>query len=76
VYAPTKESGSSGAAPANGITGIREWTPADSPTGVRVTTTESFAGDPVAADIANMQALLDQSLQSWLQHLKDAAERG
>ena len=61
---------------ANGITGIHEWTFADSPTGVRVTTTESFAGDPVAADIANMQALLDQSLQSWLQHLKDVAERG
>ena len=61
---------------AHGITGIHEWTFADSPTGVRVTTTESFAGDPVAADIANMQALLDQSLQSWLQHLKDVAERG
>jgi Polyketide cyclase / dehydrase and lipid transport len=60
---------------ANGITGIHEWTFADSPSGVHVTTTESFAGEPVAADIVNMQALLDQSLQSWLQHLKAAAER-
>jgi hypothetical protein len=38
--------------------------------------TESFAGEPVAADVANMQALLDQSLQSWLRHLKDVAGRG
>ena len=35
-----------------------------------------LGGEPVVADIVNMQALLDQSLQSWLQHLKDAAERG
>ena len=60
---------------ANGITGVHEWTFADSPSGVHVTTTESSAGEPVAADVDNMQALLDQSLQSWLQHLKDAAER-
>ena len=60
---------------ANGITGIHEWTFADSPSGVHVTTTESFAGEPVAADVASMQALLDQSLRSWLQQLKDAAEK-
>ena len=59
---------------ANGITGIHEWTFADSPTGVRVTTTESFAGAPVEADVSNMQALLDQSLTAWLQQLKTAAE--
>jgi len=59
---------------ANGITGIHEWTFADSPTGVRVTTTESFAGAPVEADVSNMQALLDQSLTAWLQRLKTAAE--
>ena len=57
-----------------GITGIHEWTFADSPTGVRVTTTESFAGAPVEADVFNMQALLDQSLTAWLQQLKTAAE--
>ena len=59
---------------ANGITGIHEWTFTDRPGGVHVTTTESFAGEPVAADVANMRTLLDQSLRSWLQQLKVAAE--
>jgi len=59
---------------ASGITAIHEWTFSDTPSGARVTTTESFAGDAVEADTATMQALLDQSLQSWLQHLKTAAE--
>ena len=61
---------------ANGITGIHEWTFTDTPSGVRVTTAESqsFAGDPVAADVTKMQALLDQALESWLQQLKAAAE--
>ena len=61
---------------ANGITGIHEWTFTDTPTGVRVTTAESqsFFGDPVAADRTKMQARLDQALQSWLQQLKAAAE--
>jgi uncharacterized membrane protein len=59
---------------ANGITGVHEWKFADRGNGVRVTTTESFAGEPVAAGVASMQALLDQSLRSWLQQLKDAAE--
>ena len=35
---------------------------------------ESFAGDPVAADSAAMQSMLDASLTSWLEHLKAAAE--
>ena len=60
---------------ANGTTGIHEWTFTDGPSGVHVTTTESFAGEPVAADVVNMQTLLDQSLRSWLQQLKDAAEK-
>jgi uncharacterized protein YndB with AHSA1/START domain len=60
---------------ANGITGIHEWTFTDTPRGVQVTTTESFAGEPVLADVANMRALLDGSLQSWLQQLKAAAEK-
>ena len=59
---------------ANGITGIHEWTFTDRPSGVHVTTTESIAGEPVAADVANMQTLLDQPLRSWLQQLKVAAE--
>jgi hypothetical protein len=39
-----------------------------------VTTTEPFAGEPVAADVTSMQALLDQSLMSWLEQLKATAE--
>jgi hypothetical protein len=37
-------------------------------------TTESFAGAPVEADVAGMQGVLDGSLVSWLNHLKNAAE--
>lgn len=59
----------------NGIEGIHEWTFTDTPNGVRVTTTESFADDPVEADTAAMQGLLDQSLQSWLERLKATAEQ-
>jgi uncharacterized protein YndB with AHSA1/START domain len=59
----------------NGITGIHEWTFTDVPTGVWVTTTESFAGGPFEADTATMQGLLDQSLQSWLERLKAMAEQ-
>lgn len=61
---------------ANGITGIHEWMFHDAPNGVHVTTTESFGGPPIAADTANMQALLDQSLESWLAQMKVAAESG
>jgi len=57
-----------------GITGIHEWLFAESQDGVHVTTDESFAGQPVEADAASMQSLLDASLVSWLDHLKKAAE--
>jgi hypothetical protein len=57
-----------------GITGIHEWLFSETPEGVHVTTTESFAGEPVEADAAGMQALLDASLVAWLAHLKAAAE--
>ena len=60
---------------ANGITGIHEWTFTDSPTGVHVTTTESFAGAPVEADVSDMQMLLDQSLVAWLEQLKAQPKR-
>ena len=43
-------------------------------TGVHVETNESFAGEPVEADTAGMQAMLDGSLVAWLGHLKTAAE--
>jgi hypothetical protein len=59
----------------DGITAIHEWTFADVSDGVRVATTESLAGDAVEADAAGMQRLLDQSLQSWLEHLKATAEQ-
>ncbi len=59
---------------AEGITGVHEWLFDESSDGVHVTTTESLAGDPVAADSASMQSMLDTSLTSWLAHLKAAAE--
>jgi hypothetical protein len=43
---------------------------------VLATTNESFAGQPVEADAANMQSLLDASLVSWLDHMKKATESG
>ena len=57
-----------------GITGIHEWTFTETDNGVRVVTEESWSGEPVEANVAAMQAGLDQSLVSWLHHLKAAAE--
>ena len=57
-----------------GITGIHEWVFSQAPGCVHVTTTESFAGEPVEADAAGMQSLLDMSLVAWLGHLKLAAK--
>jgi hypothetical protein len=59
---------------AGGITGVHEWIFTESEGGVHVATNESFAGEPVRADAAGMQSLLDTSLVSWLGHLKRAAE--
>jgi uncharacterized protein YndB with AHSA1/START domain len=59
---------------AQGITGIHEWLFTETPTGVHVETNESFAGEPVEADAATMQSMLDGSLAAWLGHLKSAAE--
>jgi uncharacterized protein YndB with AHSA1/START domain len=59
---------------AQGITGIHEWLFTETPSGVHVETNESFAGEPVAADAAAMQSMLDASLAAWLGHLKAAAE--
>jgi Polyketide cyclase / dehydrase and lipid transport len=53
-----------------GITGVHEWLLTETPSGVHVTTTESFAGEPVEADTPGMQTLLDASLTAWLGHLK------
>lgn len=57
-----------------GITGVHEWLFSERPSGTHVVTNESFAGDPVEADAAGMQKLLDASLVAWLDHLKTAAE--
>jgi hypothetical protein len=43
-------------------------------TRVSVTTNESFAGDPVSADVDGMRQQLDASLVAWLEYLKSAAE--
>ena len=59
---------------AGGITGVHEWVFARTHGGVRVTTNESFAGDPVSADVAGMQGQLDASLVAWLDYLRSAAE--
>jgi uncharacterized protein YndB with AHSA1/START domain len=58
-----------------GITGVHEWLFTGSPSGVHVATTESFAGEPVMADVRGMQTVLDTSLVTWLDSLKKAAER-
>jgi hypothetical protein len=34
--------------------------------------TESFAGGPVGADTSSLEALIDQSLESWLRQLEVA----
>ena len=57
-----------------GITGVHQWVFTETSTGVRVTTEESFAGEPVKADVTGMQSALDSSLTAWLAHLKQAAE--
>jgi hypothetical protein len=57
-----------------GIMGIHEWVYRQTPTGVHVTTQESFSGEPVSADANGMQSALDKSLTDWLQHLKATAE--
>ena len=57
-----------------GITGVHELLFTETPSGVHVTTTESFAGEPVEADAPGMQTVLDASLVAWLGHLKAAAE--
>ena len=57
-----------------GITGIHEWLFAETPSGVHVERSGSFAGEPVEADVTSLQAMLDASLVAWLGHLKAAAE--
>jgi hypothetical protein len=53
---------------------VHEWLFSETPAGVHVLTTESFAGEPVEADAQGMRTLLEASLVTWLGHLKRAAE--
>ena len=74
VYALAERSRVLWGGTSGGITGVHEWLFSETPSGVRVTTTESFAGKPVEDDPPGMQTLLDASLVAWLGHLKAAAE--
>ncbi|NHT18485.1 SRPBCC family protein [Cellulomonas sp. IC4_254] len=60
--------------PAQGITGVHEWTFTAEGGATVVRTAESWEGDPVRADAENLRAALDASLGSWLEHLRVAAE--
>ena len=59
---------------AQGIMGTHEWLFEPTGDGVHVTTNETFAGDPVEADPAGLQAALDDSLTAWLARMKAQAE--
>jgi pimeloyl-ACP methyl ester carboxylesterase len=74
VYAVAERARTLWGGAANGIMGTHEWVYRQTPTGVHVTTQESFSGEPVAADITGMQSALDKSLTDWLGHLKTIAE--
>lgn len=53
----------------------RIWIFEEASSGTHVMTNESFAGEPVEADPASMQTMLDASLQAWLDRLMQAAEQ-
>ncbi len=74
IYAVAERSRVLWGGTSGGITGVHEWVFSETPTGVHVTTDESFAGGPVETDITGMQSALDSSLAAWLAHLEDAAE--
>ncbi|MFJ3789619.1 SRPBCC family protein [Kitasatospora sp. NPDC090091] len=61
--------------PANGIDGVHVWTFEETDGAVTVRTEESWAGAPVEAQPAELEAALRASLEAWLDHLKTAAER-
>jgi uncharacterized protein YndB with AHSA1/START domain len=61
--------------PAAGITGVHVWTFGQAGDGVVVRTEESWAGAPVDAAVAELQAALDASLAVWLRDLRVEAER-
>ena len=74
IYAVAERARTLWGGAAGGVMGTHEWVYRQTPTGVHVTTQESFSGQPVEADIPGMQKTLDKSLTDWLGHLKAAAE--
>ena len=59
---------------AEAIMGTHQWRFAQSPAGVHVITTESWAGGSVDADPTGVHAILDNTLTAWLTRLKQKAE--
>ena len=74
IYASAERARTLWGGPAAGITGVHEWVFSETPAGVHVTTQESWAGQPVEADITRMRTILDTSLAAWLKNLQAAAE--
>ncbi|BAL93154.1 hypothetical protein AMIS_79340 [Actinoplanes missouriensis 431] len=60
--------------PAQGITGIHEWTFTADGDATIVRTAESWDGNPVRADTENLRQALDASIASWLELLRKTAE--
>ena len=60
--------------PAQGIIAVHVWTLDQQGDGVLVRTEESWEGEPVSAQVEELQAALDGSLRAWLQNLKRVAE--
>ena len=63
-----------GSGTTQGIEGIHHWQFIPAETGTLVRTEESWAGEPVEKQTAQMQKNLDSSLRAWLEALKKAAE--
>jgi len=59
---------------AQGIMGVHMWRLTPVQNGVRVQTEESWDGEPARRERERMQQALDQSIRSWLEQLKIAAE--
>ncbi|MGW6128732.1 SRPBCC family protein [Cellulomonas sp. NPDC055163] len=60
--------------PAQGITGVHEWTFTADGDATIVRTAESWEGEPVRADPDALRTALEASLGSWLDSLRTTAE--
>jgi hypothetical protein len=60
--------------PAQGIVAVHVWSLEPREGGVLVRTAESWEGGPVDAQRETLQSALDESLRTWLNNLKRAAE--